>query len=58
MNTVLQPWIQDYVVGIAEQFGADYFNAPRYAKWRTVQIIEVVVSLCNCGRTFVLTTTG
>lgn len=39
----LQPWIQDYVIGVAEQFGADYFNAPPHPKWKTVQIIEVLV---------------
>ena len=40
----LHPWIQEYLIGIAEQYGVDYFNAPPHEKSRTVQIIEVLVS--------------
>lgn len=32
--------VQEYVIGIAEQFGVDYFNAPLHAKPKSVQIIE------------------
>lgn len=42
-QTRLQPWIQDYVIGIAEQQGTDYFNAPIHKKSKTVQIIEVFI---------------
>jgi hypothetical protein len=41
----LQPWIQECVIGLAEQYGVDYFNAPPHAKQRTVQIIEVTSAL-------------
>jgi len=40
----LHPWIQEYLINIAEQYGVDYFNAPPHEKSRTVQIIEVLVS--------------
>lgn len=48
MHSDLQPWIEDYVVGVAEQLGANFFNAPYHPKWKTVQIIEVLVpSICS-----------
>ena len=40
----LHSWIHEYLIGVAEQYGVNYFNIPPHEKPKTVQIIEVLVS--------------
>jgi hypothetical protein len=43
MSDSLKPWISDFLLNIAKEFGAKLFDVQPYAKKKRVQIIEVSV---------------
>ncbi|KAF9529325.1 hypothetical protein CPB83DRAFT_853075 [Crepidotus variabilis] len=40
MTDSLSPWMAAYLIGIAESFGAKYYDAPRHERPKKVQIVE------------------
>jgi len=45
MSNSLNPWILDYLLGIATELGAKLYNIQSYKKKKKVQITEVCVGL-------------
>ncbi|KAH9485318.1 hypothetical protein JR316_0002226 [Psilocybe cubensis] len=40
MSDALLPWIRDYIISIAESYGANFSNIPLYPKNKKVQLIQ------------------
>jgi hypothetical protein len=40
MADTLVPWLLDYVLSIAETYGANIFNVPSHTKGKKVQVTE------------------
>ena len=51
MSNSIVPWISKYLVGVAEEYGANTASIPWFTKKKKVQIIEVSVNFLGARST-------